>query len=409
MDLQVSKNLQNSFQSFLMDLSNKKIVIVTHRSLPLGPAYELRNYLLENNTSEVLSINHPLLNMKEFYGNTSEIELYKKGNLVFKKKAFHWLLPNFLLYFKDFLYTFFWVLRRGKRFDLFVGVDPLNAFPGILLKKLGIEKKVVYYTIDYMTPRFKNKLLNFVYHWLDKFCVRNADETWNVSGQMKTAREEYNHMKGRQYANQYTVPIGVWTSKYKPLPINKINKNKIVYVGSLRPIMGVDLLIQAMPFILKKMPDTKLEIIGGGPDEEELKNLAVSLNIKKNVIFYGWKKDRNLVGKLLSDAMIGLAPFNEGVRKDEVRNADPAKIKEYMAFGLPVITTKAVNNYQDILNTKSGLVVDYNPNKFAEAVFLMLSDKKLLQEYKNNAREYVKQFDYNKIFGENLNRILYKN
>lgn len=390
-------------------LLNKKIVIVSHRSLPLGPAYELKNYLMEKKVLEVLYVTHPLFNMKEFYRNTSEIQIHQKGKLVFQKKAFHWQLPDFMLYVKDFLYTLFWIIGRKKTYDLFIGLDPLNASSGIVLKKLRIIKKVVYYTIDYMTPRFKNKLLNSIYHRMDKFCVANADETWNVSGQMKTARENYNNMKGEQYSKQYTVPVGVWTNKYKPLLLNKINKNKIVYIGSLRPIMGLELVIQSMPHILKKIPTVQLNIIGGGPEEERLKSMAALLKIDKQVVFHGWIKDRQMVGKLLSNAVIGLATFNEKIRKDEVRNADPVKIKEYMAFGLPVITTKAINNYKDIIKSKSGFVVDYDPIKLADAVLLILKDEKLLKEYRDNARKYVRQFDYNRIFSQNLQRILYKN
>lgn len=386
--------------------ANKSIVIAVHQSLPQGPAHELRSYLLDKKVSNLLFITHPLLNMKEFYADASSIEVYKDSIINSQHRAFHWKLATPFLFIKDFIYTMLWVLNRHPIYDLFIGLDPLNAFSGIMLKKIRRVKKVVYYTIDYMTPRFSNRLLNIIYHSLDKFCVKYSDETWNVSRYMKIARRKYNRMIGKDYVRQYYVPTGVWINKHTAIPFDKVNKNKIVYIGTLRPIMGVDLLIQSIPFIVKKLPNLTLHIIGGGPDEPELHQAAQSLGVADKIIFYGWIKNRDIVAKILSDAALGLAPFNKSVRKDEVRNADPIKLKEYMQFGLPVITTTALKNYNDIVKHKCGLIVDYNPKSLSYAVVKLLTYDTNLRLYRKNALNYVKQFDYNVIFTKNLRRVL---
>ena len=72
--------------------------------------------------------------------------------------------------------------------DLFVGIDNLNALAGIFLRKLGAVRRVAYYVIDYTPRRFANPLLNRLYHWIDRTCVRHADVIWNLSSRMHKVR-----------------------------------------------------------------------------------------------------------------------------------------------------------------------------------------------------------------------------
>ena len=50
-------------------------------------------------------------------------------------------------------------------------------------------------------------------------------------------------------------------------------------------LKNVDFLIKAFGAVLAKDKNLQLEIIGEGPQEQELKNLAQKLNLEKNIIF----------------------------------------------------------------------------------------------------------------------------
>src|SRR3989344_682092 len=239
----------------------------------------------------------------------------------------------------------------------------LKTFVGIILREIGIVKKVIYQSIDYYPTRFENKFFNWFYYQLDKFCVRFSDETWNLNSAMVDARERKMKMNRRIYNKQYTVPGVVWFYKTRRLPFANINTKKIVYRGSLIEFMGVDLVIRAMPYILKKIPQAKLEIIGGGKEKNNFKYLAHNLGISKNVIFHKWKtkgwiKDRKKLEKVLSDGALGVATFNTDILDEKVRNSDPGKIKDYMLFGMPIITTNAISYSEEIIKNKCGFVVN---------------------------------------------------
>jgi len=388
------------------DLKTKKIIIALHESLPNGPGHDLRDYLLNNCAKKILFITHPLLNLKEFYANHSCMRTHYNGTTKENIVKFSLKFPMPILYFKDLFLTLIWIIKKRETYDLYIGLNPLNAFAGIILKKVRLVNKAVYYTIDYVPKRYRNKFLNFIYHKLDKFCVYHADETWNVAEAMKLSRENYNHMNRKAYSRQFTLPGGVWLDKFKPLAFGKINKYKLVYIGGLRHIMGVDLIIDAMPELVKKNPKIRLDIIGGGIDKEKLQNKVRQLKIEKYVTFHGWIKERNKILSIASDGAIGIATFNTDEYSIEIKNADPAKVKEYLSMGLPVITTNVLHNHQELKKNKCAIIIPYSVNALIKAVEKLTVDKKLLQDYRTYGRQYISKFSYPILFSNALRRVL---
>lgn len=383
-----------------------KIAIAFHETLPCFVAEYLKTYLLDKYSVDLLFIGHPLLDVKESYQRNSRYEYYKNSKLYLSKNAFHWMAPKPILFVKDMFYTFMWCLKFNGKWEAFFGMDNINVLVALFLKKMGRIKKVVYHTIDYYPTRFPNKFLNWLYFQFDKICVKYADETWNISEVMVEARRKKMGMSGDDYKRQYTFPICVWVDKVKRKPFDKINKKKIIYRGSLVKETGVDLMIKAMPSVLKFIPDAVLEIFGDGVEREYLEREAKKLKVTKHVKFYGWIRERKKLESLMSDGALGIATFNTRIIDDKVRNADPGKIKDYMLMGMPVITTNVVSNCKQIKDQKCGLVIDYNIKDLSAAVIRLLSDEVLLRQYRNNALKFIKQFDCGKLFDENIGRVL---
>lgn len=393
--------------NFDQKIKESNILIVFHEHVTGGVAHVLRDYLLEKSPKNLLFIAHPLLYIKETYTKTSYFEWYVKGKNKKRHISYHWKLPEQLLYIKDFIYTLFWTIKTGKKYDAVVALDPLNAISGIALRILGRADKVVHYSIDYFPTRFQNPVMNWIYHQIDKIAVRFSDETWNLGGRMAKARAEGNGMVGEEYRKrQFHVPIGVWFAKIKRHPVNKFDKNKLIFAGHFVPYMGIDLVIQALPKILKKVPGVTLDIIGRGEAEKKWKKLAQELGVTKKIKFEDWMENREAFHLRLSGAAIGLAPFNYHVLDDKVKNADPGKIKDYTSVGLPVITTKAVYTHKQITDGKCGIIIDYTIDDLTTAIIRLLTNQRLLLEYRKNAIKYARQFNWDILFRENLGRVL---
>lgn len=380
------------------------VVITYHETLPCYIGEHIKEYLLGKYSMELLLIGHPLLENEESFKRSSRFEYYKDSKLVIKKKAFHWILPMPLLHIKDMIYTFVWCLNYRSKWDAFFGINNIDVLVALILRKMGKIRKVIYHPVDYGSARFKNKFLDWLYFQFDKICVQHCDETWNVSEGMIEAREK--KMELKRDHRQYIFPICVWVYKVKRLPFNKVNKKKLVFRGSLFDWMGVDLIIGAMPQIIKTIPGVILEIFGDGNERAYLQNKAKKLKVNDYIKFYGWIRERKELETLMSDGALGIATFNPKLVDDKVRNGDPGKIKDYMLMGMPVITTNAVGYSQKIEKSRSGLVVNYKEEDLAKAVIKLLSDEQLLKEYRNNALKFIKQFDCGRLFDENISRVL---
>lgn len=383
-----------------------RVVIAFHETLPCYQAESLKKYLLSKYSVDLLFIGHPLLDIEESYQRTSRYEYYESNKHIVSKNAIHWVLPKPLLFIKDVAYTLFWCLKYSGKWDIFFGLDNISVLVALFLKRVGRIKKIVYHTIDYYPTRFQNKFLNWLYFQFDKICVKFADETWNVGTAMAEAREKKMGMSKSLYNRQYLVPMCVWVNKVQRKPFVKINKRKIVYRGSLVDILGVDLIIKAMPTIIKAIPNAILEIYGDGVERKNLEILANRLKVSGQVNFHGWIRDRKELEDLMSDGALGIATFNTKILDDTVKNADPSKIKDYTLMGMPVITTRALATYQEIEKYACGIVIGYDVAELARAVIKLLSEEKLLEKYRKNALRYIRQYDCNKLFEKNVGRIL---
>jgi glycogen synthase len=64
--------------------------------------------------------------------------------------------------------------------------------------------------------------------------------------------------------------------------------NKVMgFLGSYYAYEGLDLLLEALPLVLKQEPNARILLVGGGPQEGNLKAQAKKLGIEDNVIFVG--------------------------------------------------------------------------------------------------------------------------
>ncbi len=61
----------------------------------------------------------------------------------------------------------------------------------------------------------------------------------------------------------------------------------IGFIGSFYAYEGLDLLIDALPRILAKMPDARLLLVGGGPQDEALRARAAAAGLTDKVVFTG--------------------------------------------------------------------------------------------------------------------------
>jgi len=390
----MKKNLKAIRETFWL---NRKVIIVLHEATT-GPGHDLRDYLLQQKVKELLFISHPLLYLPENFKNSSRYELYKNGKLVKNKSAFHWILPEYLLYIKDFLYTFFWSITLIKKSDIFFGLGNLNAFTSFFLKFFRHIDTIVYYPIDYVPERFHNKVLNLIYHHIEKFCAQNSDWTWNFSPRVIEAR---NKKWGTTFKNQLIVPHGVHFNRIKRLSFEKIHKTEVVYMGTLFERQGVQLVVESLPEVIKKIPEIKFVVIGKGPYESALKKLVKKLKVGKYVEFLGYISNHAVMENRIAQAALAVALYDKE-HDDFSYYGTPGKIKNYLGAGVPIIMTNVPYGVKQIEDAQCGFIVKYSKEELTDKLVDFFSNEKIMKSYRINALEFAKKYDWDNIFTKAL-------
>ena len=325
------------------------------------------------------------------------VEIYQNGKL---NKESHFFLTSLLFYpllkfshsnqtqaifkIRDFFSVFELILRVKQKYDLFIGLESINALAGIILKKLGIVDKVVYYVSDYSPNRYKLVWFNSLYLSLDRFAVTNSDFVWDVSKAMMPARIEAG-LNPKKAAPLVHVPNALYEDQIDHLPISKIIPNSLVYVGTLGKINGPDVAIQALKIVAKFIPQATLHIYGDGePDISRIKKLTEKLKLTEKVIFHGFISDQVKLSAETKQFAIGLAPYLE-IPGSPRWWADATKIRLYLAAGLPVITTKVPPLGREAEQDGAAIITKDKPADIANAVVRLLKDSKLYNQMKKNA------------------------
>lgn len=381
-----------------MNLKKLTFVIVTH-VYASGPSFSLEEYLSPQ-VKSLLFIGHPFSYTKD---TRSFVRFYRNGKLIREAHFMRWKGPELAFYIKDVLLTLWWIFRYIGRADYFIGVNCLNATTGLMLRSIRKVKYVIFYTIDYVPVRTPNSLLNFLYHRLDRFSVEKSFKVWNLSQRMVEGREK-NGISSVYRNKQIVVPVGTLPTS-QIVSLQKIDRYKIVFMGHLREGQGVELLISAMHEVIKKVPSAHVLIIGGGPLEEKLRQEVKKMKLEKQIYFTGFVKDFLEVQNLLKDAAIAVAPYVDNERTF-TRYTDPGKPKDYLASGIPVIITKVPEVALEIDKRKCGIAISYSKLELANAIIKLLSNDKLLTQYKKNAIQMAKDYTWEKIYTRALHDTL---
>ncbi|MDO8269841.1 MAG: glycosyltransferase [Candidatus Levybacteria bacterium] len=375
----------------------KNVVISSHVLLP-GASHALRDYIIKKGKVNLLFISLPLITQEHLF-----VENYTNGKKELKDRRKKINL-NIIEYIYELVYILWFSIIFSKKIDVFFGVDPLNAFAGLILKRFGKVSKVVFYGIDFVPKRFENNVINALFHFIEKIVVKQSDEVWNVSPRIAEGRRKYLKIDDKKFL-QKTVPIGI--DKITRKKSDKVNY-KMIFIGHLLEKQGLQLVIDALPNILMKVPDLKLIIIGGGEFENVLKGRVRSLKLGNTANFLGWIQDRKIIANEMMRSDIGIACYKP--EKDRLTNftyyADPTKIKDYLSFGLPVLTTNVPYNAREISSAGCGFVVEYRKESIEKVIIGFYKNRSQIAEKKKQAYLYIEKSTWKRIFDKATNEII---
>jgi colanic acid/amylovoran biosynthesis glycosyltransferase len=130
---------------------------------------------------------------------------------------------------------------------------------------------------------------------------------------------------------------------------------------------GIEYAIRAVAKLTDVNQNIEYNIIGDGPLKEQFQKLIAELNVGHIVKLLGWKQQQEIV-EILDNCHIFIAPSVTAA--DGNQDAPVNTLKEAMAMGLPVISTRHGGIPELVEDGISGFLV---PERDAEAIAEKLS------------------------------------
>lgn len=169
--------------------------------------------------------------------------------------------------------------------------------------------------------------------------------------------------------------------------------NELLFVGRMVEKKGLSNLIQALPTVLQRHPDTVLNIVGFGPEEATCKALVYDLGLMDKVRFLGALPQSSLpafyrrASALVAPFMVANSGDQEGLGLVMV---------EAIGCLCPVITTH-VPAVQEVFGGSwpRYAAIPNSPSSLAEQIVRLLNEPLVASEWVSQLRQDVlRRFDY---------------
>ena len=195
---------------------------------------------------------------------------------------------------------------------------------------------------------------------------------------------------------------GVDTTRFQPSADGRkirerydlVDKPLILTVARLVDWKGHELVLQALPLVLRELPDLHYLIAGNGPYRPDLERLVRKLQLEEHVTFAGFVPDEELPAVYCS-ADLFVQASREAGQNIAIEGFGIVFI-EANACGVPVIGGRTGGTGEAIAHGVSGLRVDpYQPQELADAIVRLLHDQDYAQTLGQQGRaRAVKEFEW---------------
>lgn len=378
--------------------SYTNITILTHTqyrdNIPIfGPTDDIYDFSKDNFIGDVFYLRHSL-----YRGNGSVFMRVRNGKSeVIFSYNFHRNWNNIARYIVDFLYSIrLYFFCKGV--SLIIATDPLNFLYAYSLKKIRKHiKKVVFFTVDYGYKHFNSSILNWIYCRLDGFAVEHADVLWNASTRISKLRS----MQGIEDERNIYIPNTPLVEAVKVKPLKDVERYTLVIVFSNYMNVDFRIIFEGLKYLVNEVPLVKIKLIGRGNFQEPVSEIIEDRKLFKYIEFLDIHTHKETLEQL-SRCAIGLEFNHQKYNWNDFR--EPLKLREYIYFGLPIISTPYHALVQEIIEEKIGFIVN-NSREFFETAKIFLSDYNFFCETRERVLKLAGKYSKEKILRDAFTKL----
>ena len=301
------------------------------------------------------------------------------------------------IYFTTLTTTMFLCLFIKRRFKIIHVHNPPDTlfFIGLLAKIFSI--KFIYDHHDlapelYLTRFSKRK--DFIYKILilcEKLSCKLASVIITTNQSYKQIEIERHNINPDKIYIVRNNPIISECSLKDNNELKKPNNNKkiLLFLGSINPQDGIDVLLQSLHYLVNNLNETNFicYIIGDGDSLQLTKQIANELGLMNFIDFKGFISDREKIKEylFLSDICVEPAPDNE-----LNRHSTFIKIMEYMAASKPIVAFD-LKETQFSADSSAILIPHDDVEGFARSIKKLLDEPELREKLGKTGLERIQK------------------
>ena len=203
--------------------------------------------------------------------------------------------------------------------------------------------------------------------------------------------------------NVVSIPAGVDLRRFnsdiagekirKELKVNP-DQTLIGKIGVIRGWKGHNYFLQAIPLILKKIPDAKFVIVGDGPGFKEIRSKVEMAGLEGKVALLGHRED-------IPEIMVAL---DVQVLASFAGEGTPQVIPQAFAMNTPVVATKVASIPELLGNGERGILIEpKNALSLAEGVLKLIKNPEIANRLVKNANSFcLKELTVDKMMDKTI-------
>ena len=267
------------------------------------------------------------------------------------------LVPKtaFAYYLRSAFGAFRQLLDQGHRFDIIHAHVYEAGVPAVMLgRRYGLPVVITEHA-----SQFPRRLMPFFQVWKARWAMSNANLVMPVSQALQDGLTAYGIRAHYQIISNVINP----TAFFPPAaPRPSQSPLRLLFVGSLLPVKGCHLLLEALAQ-LGSHPDWRLDIIGDGSERAHLEAFSHSHQLDDRIVFHGYLP-KTAVGDFMRQAHALIMP--------SLWENAPVALIEALACGLPIMASR-VGGIPELLGPVEGFLFEPdNPPALAAALSQLL-------------------------------------
>ena len=389
----------------------KTICMITISSYPHDPRIRREVEELEKNGYEIDIISISFENQKkiEKYGNITAYRVaeYLPG----REEMVQYLVYSFLYMIKSFFKL--QQLHKKRKYSLI----QIHNMPDYLIFVAFIQKLLkvpLILDIHDLTlelfeekwPGLKYKFIKRIIKKIEKISCSFADHIITVTEgcKEKLVQRGISPDKITLILNTANIKIFKFSTRSEYQIINK--NAKLIYHGTVAKRFGIHLIIDAMKFVIEKIPGSVINIYGRYDSNyksylnERIDVLGLSENVKLNGVL-----DRDEVPDVIRNSDIGVVPY---LNNPYMHLALPTKACEFAAIGIPIVSTYLHTMTLTFGSDSISFVNSENPEEFATRIIELCLNPELRKLRVDEAYQDVSEISWEvmgKRYTELINRL----